>query len=139
VQSLQYAARATARTSFVLFLVVFTAVAFAKLLPSPLTRALARKRRYIGLSFAAYLMILLLTITSFATLELARVAHRVRVAWIEQEFVEGVGIPPHVAVKLVDSIGRRVQVLREDFLLRRIELQGQPLDGALLRALRVAL
>jgi sulfoxide reductase heme-binding subunit YedZ len=102
VQSLQYAVRATARTSFVLFLVVFTGAAFVKLLPSALSRALARERRYIGLSFAAsqllhavalaiyirtapeafwtgrtpatnipgsvgYLMILLLTVTSFAT------------------------------------------------------------------------
>lgn len=101
VQSLQYAVRATARTSFVLFLVVFTAASFARLLPSALTRALAKERRYIGLSFAyshllhavalaiyirtapeafwagrtaatnipgsiGYLMILLLTVTSFA-------------------------------------------------------------------------
>src|SRR5215469_13543480 len=53
VQSLQYAVRATARTSFVLFLAVFTASSLAKLLPSALTRALVRERRYIGLSFAA--------------------------------------------------------------------------------------
>jgi methionine sulfoxide reductase heme-binding subunit len=53
VQSLQYAVRATARTSFVLFLAVFTASSLAKLLPSTLTRALVRERRYIGLSFAA--------------------------------------------------------------------------------------
>jgi methionine sulfoxide reductase heme-binding subunit len=101
VQSLQYAIRATARTSFVLFLVAFTASSFAKLLPSAAARALVRERRYIGLSFAAsqflhavalviyirtapeafwvgrtpatnipgsigYLMILLLTVTSFA-------------------------------------------------------------------------
>jgi DMSO/TMAO reductase YedYZ heme-binding membrane subunit len=100
VHSLQYAVRATARTSFVLFLAVFTAASFARLLPSPLTRALAKERRYIGLSFAyshllhavalaiyihtapgafwtgrtaatnipgsiGYLMILLLTVTSF--------------------------------------------------------------------------
>jgi DMSO/TMAO reductase YedYZ heme-binding membrane subunit len=52
VQSLQYAARATARASFILFLTVFTASALAKLSPSPLTRALTRERRYIGLSFA---------------------------------------------------------------------------------------
>jgi len=100
VQSLQYAVRATARASFVLFLAAFTASSLAKLLPSPLTKALLRERRYIGLSFAfshllhavalivyietapeafwigrtpatnipgyiGYLMILLLTITSF--------------------------------------------------------------------------
>jgi methionine sulfoxide reductase heme-binding subunit len=101
VESLQCAIRATARTSFVLFLVVFLAASFVRLLPSALTRALAKERRYIGLSFAAsqllhaialiiyirtapeafwvgrtpatnipgfvgYLMILLLTVTSFA-------------------------------------------------------------------------
>ena len=101
VESLQYAIRATARTSFVLFLSVFLATSFVRLVPSALTRALARERRYIGLSFAAsqflhaialiiyiriapetfwmgrtpatnipgsigYLMILLLTVTSFA-------------------------------------------------------------------------
>ena len=52
VQSVQYAVRATARTSFILFLAVFTASSLAKLLPSALTRALAQERRYIGLSFA---------------------------------------------------------------------------------------
>ncbi len=101
VASLQYAIRATARTSFVLFLAVFLSTSFARLLPSALTRSLVRERRYIGLSFAAsqvlhaialiiyirtapeafwvgrtpatnipgsigYLMILLLTLTSFA-------------------------------------------------------------------------
>ncbi|MCP3725265.1 hypothetical protein M3I53_19420 [Paraburkholderia sp. CNPSo 3272] len=101
VESLQYAIRATARTSFILFLTVFLATSFARLVPSALTRALVRERRYIGLSFAAsqflhavaliiyirtapdsfwvgrtpatnipgsigYLMILLLTVTSFA-------------------------------------------------------------------------
>ncbi|WP_028232597.1 membrane protein [Paraburkholderia mimosarum] len=101
VESLQYAIRATARTSFVLFLAVFLSTSVARLAPSALTRALARERRYIGLSFAAsqfmhamaliiyigtapeafwvgrtpaknipgsigYLMILLLTLTSFA-------------------------------------------------------------------------
>ncbi|WP_233890197.1 hypothetical protein [Paraburkholderia flagellata] len=101
VGSLQYAIRATARTSFVLFLAVFLSTSLARLLPSALTRSLVRERRYIGLSFAAsqvlhaialiiyirtapeafwvgrtpatnipgsigYLMILLLTVTSFA-------------------------------------------------------------------------
>ncbi|MGF6447568.1 ferric reductase-like transmembrane domain-containing protein [Paraburkholderia youngii] len=102
VRSLQYVVRATARTSFVLFLAVFMAAPLVKLAPSVPTRALARERRYIGLSFAVsqflhalalvayvgtapeafwadrttvtnipgfigYLMILLLTATSFAT------------------------------------------------------------------------
>jgi methionine sulfoxide reductase heme-binding subunit len=100
VQSLQFAVRASARTSFILFLTVFIASSLLKLLPSPLTKALVRERRYIGLSFAfshllhavalilyvrtapeafwvgrmpatnipgyiGYLMILLLTVTSF--------------------------------------------------------------------------
>jgi methionine sulfoxide reductase heme-binding subunit len=101
VQALQYAVRATARTSFLLFLAVFTASSLLKLWPSPLTKALTRERRFIGLSFAwsqllhavaltayiitapaafwhgrtaatnvpgsiGYLMIVLLTVTSFA-------------------------------------------------------------------------
>jgi methionine sulfoxide reductase heme-binding subunit len=100
VQSLQYVVRATARTSFILFLAAFAASSLAKLSPSALTRALVRERRFIGLSFAyshllhaaalivyvktapeafwvgrtpatnipgsiGYVMILLLTITSF--------------------------------------------------------------------------
>ncbi|SPB14413.1 Sulfoxide reductase heme-binding subunit YedZ [Caballeronia novacaledonica] len=52
VQSLQYAVRATARTSFVLFLAVFMAGSLARLWPSAITGALAGERRYIGLSFA---------------------------------------------------------------------------------------
>jgi methionine sulfoxide reductase heme-binding subunit len=52
VQSLQYAVRATARTSFILFLAAFLASSLAKLVPSALTMAMLRERRYIGLSFA---------------------------------------------------------------------------------------
>lgn len=46
------AIRATARTSFALFLAAFTASAFAVLIPSPLTQSLVRERRFIGLAFA---------------------------------------------------------------------------------------
>lgn len=46
------AIRATARTSFALFLVAFLASAFASLVPSPLTQSLVRERRFIGLAFA---------------------------------------------------------------------------------------
>ncbi|WP_269502719.1 ferric reductase-like transmembrane domain-containing protein [Burkholderia sp. IMCC1007] len=53
VESLQYAIRATARTSFVLFLVVFLSPSLAKHLPAVLTRSLMKERRYVGLSFAA--------------------------------------------------------------------------------------
>jgi methionine sulfoxide reductase heme-binding subunit len=52
VQALQYAVRATARTSFLLFLPVFVASSLMKLFPSTSTRVLVRERRYIGLSFA---------------------------------------------------------------------------------------
>jgi len=52
VQALQYAVRVTARTSYILFLLVFTASAVARLAPSGFTRALMRERRYLGLSFA---------------------------------------------------------------------------------------
>jgi methionine sulfoxide reductase heme-binding subunit len=52
VQSLQFAVRASARTSLVLFLTAFTASSLVKFFPSPLTKALVRERRYIGLSFA---------------------------------------------------------------------------------------
>jgi methionine sulfoxide reductase heme-binding subunit len=52
VQSLQFAVRASARTSLVLFLAAFTASSLVTFFPSPLTRALMRERRYVGLSFA---------------------------------------------------------------------------------------
>jgi DMSO/TMAO reductase YedYZ heme-binding membrane subunit len=46
------AIRATARSSFVLFLMAFTASAFAALIPSTFTKSLVRERRFIGLAFA---------------------------------------------------------------------------------------
>jgi methionine sulfoxide reductase heme-binding subunit len=52
VQALQYSVRVTARTSFLLFLPVFTASSLAKLFPSTSIKVLVRERRYIGLSFA---------------------------------------------------------------------------------------
>ena len=44
--------RATARTSFVLFLAAFVASSLATLVPNGFTRGLMRERRYVGLSFA---------------------------------------------------------------------------------------
>lgn len=44
--------RATARSSFVLFLSVFVASSLVSLVPNELTRALLRERRYLGLAFA---------------------------------------------------------------------------------------
>ncbi|TBU79799.1 hypothetical protein DNK06_12000 [Pseudomonas daroniae] len=52
IEGLRSAIRATARSSFVLFLAAFVASAFAVLVPSPLTKALVRERRFIGLAFA---------------------------------------------------------------------------------------
>lgn len=52
VEGLRSAIRATARTSFALFLAAFTASAFAVLIPSPFSKALVRERRFIGLAFA---------------------------------------------------------------------------------------
>jgi sulfoxide reductase heme-binding subunit YedZ len=52
IDGLRSAIRATARTSFVLFLTAFTASAFAVLVSSPFSRALVRERRFIGLAFA---------------------------------------------------------------------------------------
>jgi DMSO/TMAO reductase YedYZ heme-binding membrane subunit len=52
IDGLRSAIRATARTSFVLFLTAFTASAFAVLVPSPFSKALVRERRFIGLTFA---------------------------------------------------------------------------------------
>lgn len=52
IEGLRSAIRATARSSFALFLAAFVASAFAVLVPSPLTKALVRERRFIGLAFA---------------------------------------------------------------------------------------
>lgn len=52
LEALRSAIRATARTSFVLFLAAFTASAFAVLVLSMFTKTLVRERRFIGLAFA---------------------------------------------------------------------------------------
>jgi len=52
VAGVHSAVRATARSSFALFLLAFTASAVATLLPGPNSAALLRERRYIGLGFA---------------------------------------------------------------------------------------
>lgn len=51
-EGVRSAIRATARSSFALFLLAFTASAFAVLVPSPLSKSLLRERRFIGLAFA---------------------------------------------------------------------------------------
>lgn len=52
VEGLRSAIRATARSSFALFLAAFLASSLATLVPGPGTRALLRERRYLGLAFA---------------------------------------------------------------------------------------
>ncbi|MCK1790301.1 ferric reductase-like transmembrane domain-containing protein [Pseudomonas violetae] len=52
VEAARSAIRATARTSFALFLAAFTASAFAVLVPSSFSKTLVRERRFIGLAFA---------------------------------------------------------------------------------------
>lgn len=52
VEGVHSAVRTTARSSFALFLLAFTASALATLLPGPASSALLRERRYIGLGFA---------------------------------------------------------------------------------------
>src|SRR5262245_20175709 len=52
VESWQLAARFTARWSFPLFLLAFTASAWPRLWPGRWTRALVRSRRGVGLGFA---------------------------------------------------------------------------------------
>lgn len=60
--------RATARSSFVLFLATFVASSLATLVPNDFTRALVRERRYIGLSFAFSHLVHLGAIFSYGAL-----------------------------------------------------------------------
>lgn len=52
VEGLRSAIRATARTSFTLFLLAFLASSLAFIVPGKATRLLLRERRFIGLAFA---------------------------------------------------------------------------------------
>lgn len=52
IQQSQIAARWTARASFLVFLVVYTASAMVRLFPAPATKAVLRRRRQWGLGFA---------------------------------------------------------------------------------------
>jgi sulfoxide reductase heme-binding subunit YedZ len=60
--------RATARTSFALFLVAFVASSLAALVPNDFTRGLMRERRCIGLSFAFSHFVHLLAIVAYGVL-----------------------------------------------------------------------
>lgn len=53
VEQWRLAARWTARVGFPVFLITYAASSLAKLMPSPITRAVWRDRRYWGLGFAA--------------------------------------------------------------------------------------
>lgn len=52
LEQARFAARWTARASFLIFLIAYTASAMAQLFPGPLTRATLRRRRQWGLGFA---------------------------------------------------------------------------------------
>jgi DMSO/TMAO reductase YedYZ heme-binding membrane subunit len=52
VNGLRTSIRATARSSFLLFLLTFVASSLAILIPAPLTSYLIRNRKFLGLSFA---------------------------------------------------------------------------------------
>lgn len=60
--------RATARSSFVLFLAAFVASSLATLVPNDYTRGLVRERRYIGLAFAFSHLVHLGAIFSYGVL-----------------------------------------------------------------------
>ncbi|MBH3340391.1 hypothetical protein I5L51_14855 [Pseudomonas mendocina] len=68
IEGLRSAIRATARSSFVLFIAAFTASAFAVLVPSPFSRALVRERRFIGLAFAFSHLVHALLISAYGQL-----------------------------------------------------------------------
>lgn len=68
VESTRSVIRATARTSFVLFLTAFTASAFAILVSSPFTKSLLHERRIIGLSFAFSHLVHAIAIYAFGQL-----------------------------------------------------------------------
>jgi methionine sulfoxide reductase heme-binding subunit len=53
VEGVRLAIRLTARTSFFLFLLAFTAAPLARLFPGPFTRWQRANRRYLGLAFAS--------------------------------------------------------------------------------------
>lgn len=52
VGSLKTAIRATARFSFILFVITFTASGLVALVPAPLTKYILRNRKWVGLAFA---------------------------------------------------------------------------------------
>lgn len=67
-QAMRSVIRATARSSFVLFLAAFVASSLATLVPTDFSRGLVRERRYIGLSFAFSHLVHLGAIFSYGAL-----------------------------------------------------------------------
>ncbi|HEY5781296.1 MAG TPA: ferric reductase-like transmembrane domain-containing protein [Lysobacter sp.] len=68
VEGLRSVIRATARTSFALFLAAFVASSLATLVPNAVTRGLVRERRYVGLSFAFSHLVHLAAIVGYGAL-----------------------------------------------------------------------
>lgn len=69
VEATRTVIRATARTSFVLFLAAFVASSLATLVPNAFTRALVRERRYLGLSFAFSHLVHMAAIVGYGVLD----------------------------------------------------------------------
>ena len=69
VESVQAVIRFTARTSFALFCLAFSAAALYRLRPNAWTRWQRRNRRYLGVAFAASHFIHALAIVAFARLD----------------------------------------------------------------------
>lgn len=76
-ESLRWGIRFTARTSAVLFLLVFTASAAARVIPSSFTRWQRANRRYLGLSFAFSHFVHAIVIVAFASKGPEQYAHAV--------------------------------------------------------------
>ena len=68
IEGLRTMIRATARTSFALFLAAFVASSLATLVPNAFTRGLVRERRYVGLSFAFSHLVHLTAIAGYGVL-----------------------------------------------------------------------
>ena len=68
IEGLRTMIRATARTSFALFLAAFVASSLATLVPNAFTRGLVRERRYVGLSFAFSHLVHLTAIVGYGVL-----------------------------------------------------------------------
>jgi sulfoxide reductase heme-binding subunit YedZ len=80
--SVRAAIRATARTSFVLFCLAYSAAALARFWPSRATAWVRRNRRYLGVSFAASHGIHALAILSLALVTPAEFLQEIRLSML---------------------------------------------------------